>query len=248
MHSPIVGSAANHYIYNICVSAFESLSLTAIRELSTRSFRTGQGSRPDVLLVEKEGEQVVLKDHNACDPVFGFVLGPLLVWREQKALQTLQGINGIPDLIKRVDRRALSMTYAPAVPVKQRRDDVNWSDYFPRLSGLVEKMHTTGVAHCDLRSPNNVLVDENNNPYLVDFVACVFRGAEWNPFSHWLFKRFCQVDQSAIAKLKLRYAPELLDDSEKEILQRNSVLDCLARGFSVTVRNVSRLLLTRRSS
>ncbi len=230
------------------MSAFDSLSLTAIRELSTRSFRVGQGSRPDVLLVEKDGEQAVLKDHNGCDPLFGFILGPLLVWRETGALRELQELLGVPTLIKRVDRRALLMAYVPALPVKQRRDEVDWNIYFPRLSGLVEKMHAQGVAHCDLRSPNNVLVDEHNNPYLVDFVACVFRGRNWHPISRWLFKRFRRVDRSAIAKLKMRYAPELLNDTEKELLQSNSALERAARGFGVTVRNISRLLFTRRSS
>lgn len=248
MCPPIIGFNSNHYLHNTCVSAFDSLSLTAIRELSIRSFRTGQGSRPDVLLVEKDGEKAVLKDHNACDPVFGFVLGRLLVWRETKALKTLRGTNGIPDLIKRADRRALLMTYAPALPVKQRRDEVDWETYFPRLSNLVERMHAQGVAHCDLRSPNNVLVDESDNPYLVDFVACVFRGAEWNPLSRWLFKRFCQVDRSAIAKLKKRYAPELLNDVEKELLQSESLLERSARNFGVGVRHISRLLFTSKSS
>jgi len=248
VHPPSVGLTSNHYFHTTCVSAFNSLSLTAIRELSTRSFRTGQGSRPDVLLVEKDSEQAVLKDHNACDPVFGFMLGSLLVWRETKALEALQGTSGIPDFIKRVDRRALLMTYAPALPVKQCRDEVDWNDYFPRLSGLVEAMHVKGVAHCDLRSPNNVLVDENNNPHLVDFVACVFRGTRWNPISRWLFRQFCRVDVSAIAKLKQRYAPELITSGEVVLLERNSLLDRTARGFGVAVRNISRLLFTRRSS
>ncbi len=228
------------------MSAFDSLSLQDVRRLAIRPFRTGEGSRPDVLLIEQNSERAVLKDHNACDPLFGFVLGPLLVRREGRALEKLRGIEGIPDLIKRVDRRALLMTYAPALPVKQCHESVDWPVYFSRLSELVQKLHTRGVAHCDLRSPNNMLVDENNNPFVVDFVACVFRGASWNPLSGWLFNQFCRVDDSAIAKMKRRYAPELLNPEESILLERNSLLDRWARGFGVTVRNISRLLFTRR--
>jgi hypothetical protein len=230
------------------LSAFDSLSLQAVRKLATRSFRTGQGSRPDVLLIEHDGERAVLKDHNACDPLFGFVLGPLLVRREAHALEKLRGIEGVPGLIQRIDRRALLMAHVSALPVKQCCESVNWPVYFSRLYKLVQKLHERGVAHCDLRSPNNMLVDKNDNPFVVDFVACVFRGAEWNPLSGWLFTQFCRVDESAIAKMKRRYAPELLDAEDTALLERNSLLDRLARGFGVTVRNLSRVLFTRRHS
>jgi len=59
-----------------------------LREMAIETYRQGGGSRPDVFLLEKDGEQAVLKDHDGMDKWFAKVVGPLLAWREAKALKT----------------------------------------------------------------------------------------------------------------------------------------------------------------
>ena len=65
---------------------WNAYNLEQLREYATTSYREGGGSRPDVLLIEINGHQAVLKDHNQMDPKFAFWIGKLLVWRELKAL------------------------------------------------------------------------------------------------------------------------------------------------------------------
>ena len=222
------------------------LTLAHIRAGTVRSFRQGGGSRPDVLLIRHGDGLAVLKDHNACDPAFARLIGPLLAWREGRALETLSGLAGIPHLLDRPDSRSLLMEYLDAEPAIRRITPVAWPEYFDALETLVERMHERGVAHCDLRSPPNMLVDAAGRPYLVDFVACVFRGRRWNLPARWLFERFREVDRAGMAKLKSRVAPDLLTLGERARLEHKSVFARVLRWSGARVRDLSRRLLTHK--
>jgi predicted Ser/Thr protein kinase len=209
--------------------------------------RRGSGTRPDVMHVSLDGFDAVLKDHNACDRRFGHWVGPLLARREGRALQMLDGVAGVPRLLARPDRRSLLMEHVRARPHRQLELDVDrWRRFFERLAAQVTRMHERGVAHCDLRSVNNVLVDDRERPWLVDFVACCFRGRRWNLVAGWVFRQFCRADWMALARLKARISIELLDDRDRRLLARSSLLDRGARRFGHWVRDVSRALMVRR--
>ena len=57
-----------------------------------------------------------------------------------------------------------------------------------------------------------------------------------------------EADRVAVARLKRSRAPELLTDAEKQALtrDRNTWLEKTARYIGKSVRNISRLILTRR--
>lgn len=245
-----------------CLHDIQHTELAALRTRATATFRRGGGTRADVLRVRVDGRDAVLKDHNACDRWFALLLAPLLTRREARALEQLDGVRGVPGLLGRAGKRALLMEAVdgrpiPAGPGEFRsrggepvRGDaapgVPWSEYFARLERLVIACHERGVAHCDLRSPTNALVDAGGDPWVVDFVACVFRGRRWNPLSAWLFSRFRRADLDAVAKLKGRIDPRLLRDAERATMARDGAADRLARRLGSGARELSRLLFTRR--
>ena len=204
--------------------------------------REGGGTRPDVLAVNHFDRTVVLKDHNSSDRWFSRLIGPLLCYREVKALSQLAGVRGIPRLIEKVNRRALLMEHLDVVQLKHIEFDIDWSEFFGQLTDLIEQMHQQGVAHCDLRSPGNILVDIEGQPYLVDFVACVFRGQRWNFISRWIFVKFQGADRGAILKLKQRFAAELLDEEARLSMQKRGFLELTARAIGSNVRKLSRKL------
>jgi hypothetical protein len=229
------------------MTQWSSLSRQRLVASALRTFRRGRGSRPDVMLVAVDGSQAVLKDHTGCDRWFAALLGPLLVWREARALQRLDGVAGTPRILARVNHRALLLEYLPGVPITKAGHRA-WAPFFVRLQRLVEEIHRHGVAHCDLRSPTNTLIGPDGQPYLVDFVASVTDARAWNPVGRWIFARFRQADQDAVVKLKSLVAPELLDEAELHILgRRMGTLERAARWFGTSVRNLSRRLFTGRS-
>lgn len=225
---------------------FIKLSLAQLRAGTVRTFRQGGGSRPQVSLVSVHGREAVLKDFNACDRWFARLLAPLLAAREARALRRLDDLARVPELLATPDRRSLLIQYLPAQPLLRVDRGVDWQAFFRDLARLIEDMHARGVAHCDLRSPNNTLLDIGGGPVIVDFVASVRAGRRWNLPAQWLFKAFSQADRDAVAKLKRHVAPELLTDSDLTRLSSRGPLERTARWLGRSVRNVTRKLFTER--
>jgi len=199
---------------------WSTYSLEQLRTHATQTFREGGGSRPDVLLIEIDGEQAVLKDQSSADKAFALIVGPLLNWRECKALKTSEQIT-------RLEK------YEP-----------DWPEFFEKLSTAIAEVHKAGVAHNDLRNPTNTLVTPNGDPILVDLVACFCKGQAWNKPNHWLFNKFCQVDLSAITKIKSRVAKDLITDADvvaEDIAGRPGMA---IKGLGQWIRRISRKLFT----
>lgn len=205
--------------------------------------RVGGGSRPDVATAVIDGVDCVVKDHAGCDRWFALWLGPLLARREVRALERLATVDGVPRVVRILDRRAFAMSRLDASPYRGRQGDVEfWRQFFDAMRSLVSAMHAQGVAHCDLRSPDNTLITSAGRPAVVDFVASYTRGARWNAWNRWVFVRLCDVDWSAIEKQMRTVCPELLDDGAA--VREEGRLGTLARGFGVWVRRISRRLFT----
>ena len=232
------------------MTVLQELTSESLLDKVVRIYRKGGGSRPEVAIVELDGREVVLKDFARCDPWFSRILGARLARREAIALQRLDSVAGVPKLLARIGKQALLMEHVPSRNVKEYTRGELPEEVITRLLQLVADMHQYGVAHCDLRSFGNILVDEYNQPHLVDFTAHFKQGKSWNPVTRWLFKRFCMADFVAIARVKRRHAPDMLSEAEKLALQkdRKTILERGARMFGKSVRNVSRWLLTRRKS
>lgn len=219
-------------------------SLSVLRAETIQVIRQGGGSRPDVLRVRCGGEDAILKDQNGCDTGFARVIGPLLAHREGRALSELRTLAGVPNLLGRPDRRSVLMQYLPAMPIT-RASHTDWRAFFDDLDRLLDEMHELGIAHGDLRSPDNTLVNESGNPVLVDFVASVRRGSWWNLPALWIFTLFCQVDKKAVIKLKSIVAPELVHEDQHHLLEHRSVVHRALRRFGMAIRDVTRRLFTR---
>ena len=152
-------------------------SLQELRAHATHTFREGGGSRPDVLLIEIDGERAVLKDQNGADRWFALLIGPLLNWRECKALTILTDVDCIPMLLGKPDKRSFLMSYHASEQITRLQEfEPDWPDFFARLAAAIDKVHQAGVAHNDLRNPTNTLINQAGEPILVDLVACFCRG------------------------------------------------------------------------
>ena len=230
------------------MTSLQDLSHRELREHIVRTFRRGGGSRPDVLLVRVNGEEAVLKDYSRADPWFRRLVGPMSVRREARALRQLDGARGVPRLLRVVDREALLLEYIPGTSTREVPPGGLTPQFFKRFYRLVERLHEHGVAHCDLRSRGNVLVGIDGEPYVVDFVAHFRRGRPWNLPARWMYEKFCEADRVAVARLKRSHAPELLTEWEQKALARDrkTPLERAARFVGKSVRNISRLLLTRK--
>lgn len=157
-----------------------------------------------------------------------------LLRREAQALAALDGIEGVPALI-RYDRDHLVRSYLDGQPLHVARPrDVNW---FRDASSLLRHLHRAGVSHNDLAKEPNLLVLEDGSPGIIDFqLAAVSRKRSR------LFRIAAYEDIRHLLKHKRTYRPDLLTGRERQILANPSPASRLWMG---TVKPVY-LFVTRR--
>ncbi|MDH7600517.1 MAG: RIO1 family regulatory kinase/ATPase [Armatimonadota bacterium] len=221
------------------------LPRTAIEENTIAYFRTAEGTRPDLRLVQFEDRRIIVKDFNRSDRLFRAIVGPVLIRRELGALRILDGLPGIPRLVGEVDRYALAMEHIPGRSLDRVEPGTLPQEFYDNLLQVVDQMHARGIAHCDLRSRGNVVLGDDGKPYIVDFAACVFRGRGLNPFIRWVFEQFVLADRNAVLLIKQRLSPELLTDEDRSQLAQELPYERPAKFIGQNVRKLTRILLTR---
>ena len=112
-------------------------TLTELHDNAVQTFRKGGGSRPDVLLIEIDGHQAVLKDQNNADYLFALLIGPILTWRECKALKKLASLDCIPDLLHQPSKRSFLMSYHPSEQITHlSKITADWPVFFQAEDGI----------------------------------------------------------------------------------------------------------------
>lgn len=179
----------------------------------------GRWSKADLwTTVLADGTPIVVKDYGG-KPWLGRVLGRIQLRREQRALQRLSGIRGVPHWLGPLDREGFAMERAPGRRIQecskgaQRRALVELGD-------ILSQVHARGVLHNDLRGRENVLATEDGSSVTV----IDWGGATFFPPGSWrrrLFFRLARrVDEGGLLKWKERLAPETLTAQDVEFLRR----------------------------
>ncbi len=206
------------------------------------TYRNANGSRPEVFVARLNDHKVVVKDYSPCPGLFGTLLGPLLVYREKKALKNLTTINGIPNCYECNNSRTLVMSYFHKTKlVSTLGRELDWQKFESRLTNLIAQIHNKGIVHCDLRSPGNILIDDKDTLCIVDFVAS-FSRSKWNPLWNFAFKQAVKADYSAILKIKTKARPDLLSKQEKLKLHHDANRGGLFRYVTGRIRLISQSL------
>ena len=222
---------------------WHSIDLDTIRKHGTFFHRKAHGSRPDVIRINIDGDEAVLKDYTHSDPWFRRILAPLLVIREVRSLKLLDGITGTPRLYHVYNRHAFLVESIHGIAASQMEKNTLDNEFFERMNKVLDDVHEQGVTHCDLRSAGNTLITYDHQPWLVDFVASIHQSSRWNFIGRWIFDQFVDADYGAVLKLKKRLAPELLTSDELDKIEHpHSVVERVGRKMGRSVRFITRNL------
>ncbi|MEC8553403.1 MAG: hypothetical protein VXZ82_00185 [Planctomycetota bacterium] len=123
---------------------------------------------------------------NRTQPVF-FIpmcwLGRLLAKREAFAFKELFDVAGIPRWSGMVRKDGIELTNAVAhefVPGRPLQSEERvGDDFFLRLKAILEALHQAGFAYVDLHKRENVIVDVNGHPALIDFQISMQPAPKW---------------------------------------------------------------------
>jgi serine/threonine protein kinase len=228
------------------ITRLPRLDRKLVEENTIDYYRTAGGTRPDLRVVDIDGSKIAVKDFRRSDFLFRAIVGPVLIRREFGAMRNLMGVDGIPQLVGRMDKYALAMEHISGISLEHVSQGTLSNKFYDELTEVINNMHSRGIAHCDLRSRGNVMLGDNCKPYVVDFAACVYRGRGINPFTKWLFSQFVIADNNAVLRIKQRLSPELLTDKEKTELATPLPFEVPARIVGESIRKLTRRLLTRR--
>jgi predicted Ser/Thr protein kinase len=190
----------------------QALEIATLRFLRPRS-RT----RPDLRLIEWQGERAVAKDWSNA----WLLMRPharRCLDREWRALEALADLPGVPRPLARLPQAIIvsllaghPLQYARMLPAQRQV-------FFDALEACVEQIHARGVVHLDLRQRRNILRGADGEPMLVDFEAALI----CNPAR--LSGRIAlgwgrRIDRLAILKHKSRYAWRLLTPRERRLAE-----------------------------
>ena len=191
---------------------FESIRLSDIQQKNCGVLRESSSTRPIIWHIEENGVKALVKDYHSNGFVFRNTVGRFLIWRESKAYRRMKGLKGVPAFFGVIDGLALILEEVEGRNVelleKETRLPVR---FFEALRHLVERVHSRGLAHCDLKRAPNIMIDRNGDPCIVDWSAAISK-REMRVFPlDRLYRRFIKDDFSAVIKLQLRHRPEALD-------------------------------------
>lgn len=213
-----------------------------IERLKVDYLRKGEKPwQPDLYLVRCGSREAVLKDYAKKKFVYRFFIGVLAIYRETYIYEKLEGLPGIPAFIGKVDRYAIIVEYIKGKDASRCKKGELPPLFFARLREIIDMVHGRGIVLCDMRNNKNILVTEDQSPYLIDFSTAFERGFRINILRNFIFNIFYQDDLLGIAKLKGQIAPQLLTSEEEEKLEKGLFLQREA----IFVRNHLRSILRR---
>jgi RIO-like serine/threonine protein kinase len=187
----------------------------------------------EVALKTDGGERLVVRNA-AASRWWTRWIARYLLRREARALAALDGIDGVPALVRR-DRDNLVRSYLDGTPLHEARPrDAVW---FKSAAKLLRRLHRAGVSHNDLAKEPNLLVRVDGSPGIIDFQL-----AGYSNNRSKLFRIAAYEDIRHLLKHKRNYRPDLLTARERQILANPSPVSRLWMG---TVKPVY-LFVTRR--
>jgi len=151
-------------------------------------------------------------------------LGHRLAAREAGFMTRLAGVEGVPGSLGlivqdgRVLRHAVSRQWVPGHALRPG-EQVD-AAFFPAFRRLLAEVHARGVAHVDLHKRENILVDDQGRPWLIDFQIS-FALPHGNRLAAGLLRGWLRVlqrcDDYHLLKHEIRHRPDQAAATQAEL-------------------------------
>lgn len=167
----------------------------------------------EVWLFSSGAQPTILRDTGAARWWLKWLARRLLK-REANSLLALDGLDGVPALI-RCGRSRLTRSYLTGTPMHVGKP----SDkaYFASAARLLRRIHRAGVVHNDLAKEPNILLRDDGTAAFIDFQLAIHSKNRGR-----LFRIAAREDIRHLLKHKRSYCPEDLTQREISILARPS--------------------------
>jgi len=163
---------------------------------------TNQGHQGIAFKVLVDGQSFLIKRTNKIG-VFTRRVSEHFIQHEYKIYQRLEDIAGIPKCYGLSDDGSLILEYIDGSSYREKEYILeNRDQFFIDLLALILSIHKAGVSHGDLKRKDNILVGENDQPYLIDFGTAMSLNSKNKFIKRWLYNFSKQTDLNAWIKHK----------------------------------------------
>jgi hypothetical protein len=192
------------------------------------------------------GHRVVLKIGRTAD--FNGIplrwLGRWLCGRELRFYRRLADLPNVPRLLGTVGDTGFVHAYARGRPLGK---NVKVPDsFFAALERLLVEVHQRGIAYVDTNKSPNLLIGDDDQPYLIDFqISWDLHELGDNAFTRWFLRRLQAEDRYHVLKHKRRLRPDELTPAERAAGNHPSPLIRLHRMITKPYFLVRRAIMKR---
>jgi len=181
-----------------------------------------------ILLYQQDGQSLIIKTAMGRGPMLWIRRKTLR--REYAAYLQLQGVAGIPLCYGFLDQRYLLLELVRGQPYRDA-DIHNREQFFNQLLAILRAIHARNVAHGDLKSKGNLLVNSQQQPCVIDFGTSFRLKSAWHPINNWFFRTARRLDLNAWVKHKYEGHYSQASKADAELLHYNW-LETLVRRLS----------------
>lgn len=176
-------------------------------------------------------------------------VGRWLAAREAAFLRRLHAVDGIPQdlgdvrVADAVLPNAIARRFIPGEPF---RDGTAVDEaFFGALNAQVAAIHAAGIAYVDLHKRENIVIDTDGQPHLVDFqVAYGTPAGGGNAVARFLLSQLQEMDSYHLRKHYARCLGHTLSEADMEAFMQRPRLVRWHRSLSIPLRTLRRRLLT----
>jgi predicted Ser/Thr protein kinase len=168
-----------------------------------------------VLLFEGDGLKLVIKSAMGRGPVRRARQATLE--REYAAYRRLEGVTGVPVCYGLLSHRYLLMELIEGTAYRH----ATWQDrdlWFAELLEVIRAFHARGVSHGDLKSKTNMIVGNDQKPYVIDFGTTFIHKDGFHPVNNHLFEYGKRLDINAWVKHKYHGRYKNASEEDRKLL------------------------------
>ncbi len=147
--------------------------------------------------------------------------------RELEIYKKLKGIDGIPDCFGMTWRGELILEYIEGQSYREKQYELAGDEsFFQKLLDLILNMHNEGVAHGDLKRKDNILVNKDNEPFLIDFGTGISIDKPKGQIRRPIFRFLKSTDLNAWVKHKYNRNYDGISEDDRQYYSPTLIEKC----------------------
>ena len=185
-----------------------------------------EGNQGILLKLNLGGKNYLIKRANK-STVFLSYFNQRTLNRELEIYKKLKGIDGIPDCFGMTVRGELILEYIEGQSYRDKQYELAGDEsFFQKLLDLILNMHNEGIAHGDLKRKDNILVNNDNEPFLIDFGTGISIDKPKGQIKRFIFRFLKSTDLNAWIKHKYNRNYDDISEDDRQYYSPTLVEKC----------------------